>query len=549
MGGGRVTAASSAEPAPARVAHPWAYRRYWRTDLLALALLALAAIAFFAATDGDLNAARRFFDPLNSEEPFPGRLLAPWRWLHRWVALPVVISVVGAVGVLAVSLRSPRWSRRRRHAAVVLLAFALGPGLLVNMLLKNHWGRPRPVQVREFGGRLEYRGPLDPGGSESDGGKSFPCGHSSAGYAFTIFFLIFRRQRPRLAALWLMFALVYGTALGIGRMAAGGHFASDVVGSALLVHAVNVALYFFILNVPGHEDAIAAGLEIPTVTWRSLSVWTALAIAVLTGALLATPHRWDFDIRRPLPTGDAPITVRLRVVAEDIRLSFDHEPSIRIEGHYEGFGSFNGAIRHRETTVVTDEALQMNFEIVRRGRFTEMDGRVHLRVPADGIAALEIEAPQNRATVEKSPAMHRRPTRCASARLPHPSVGPHRGPRRRRAIPCRFRRRIRWRREPRLFGCTNGRRRWFGRREPSERPSGLRFALKPARGPRPWTILFSLWLKKPPAESQNQSPTVRRSPARRTTWNRRSGRPRCRLQISATGARCSNWASNSGRGG
>ena len=400
MGGGRVTAMSSVAPESPPVARPWAYRRYWRVDLIALLALAAFAIAVFAATDADQRLARLFFHPANAEDPFAGRLLQPWRWLHRFVAWPVIAAVLGAFAALAASLRSPRWSSRRRQAVAVLLAFAIGPGLLVNMVLKNHWGRPRPVQVREFGGRMEFRAPLDPGAAPNGRGKSFPCGHSSAGYVFSVFFLIFRRRRPRAAALWLALALVYGTALGIGRMAAGGHFASDVVWSALLVHAVNVALFYFVLNVPGHEDAIAAGVEIPAVSWRALSVWGALAVAVLIGALLATPHRWDFDLRHPIPEGPAPPTVRLRIAADDIRVAFHDEASLRIEGHYEGFGAFNAAIRHRESAAATDDGLRVNFEIVRRGRFTEMEGRVLVRAPSDGLAALELAAPMGTAVVE-----------------------------------------------------------------------------------------------------------------------------------------------------
>lgn len=399
MGGGRVTANLNVTPGPAPIARPWAYRRYWRGDAIALLVLAAIAIAVFAATDADRILARLFFQPDNAEDPFAGRLLPPWRWLHRFVAWPVIVAALGSFAALAASLRSPRWSSRRRQAVAVLLAFAIGPGLLVNMVLKNHWGRPRPVQIREFGGRMEFRAPLDPGASPHGRGKSFPCGHSSAGYVFSIFFLIFRRRRPRAAALWLALSLVYGTALGIGRMAAGGHFASDVVWSALLVHAVNVALYYFALNVPGHEDAIAAGLEIPAVSGRALSVWGALAFAVLVGALLATPHRWDFDLPYPLPEGPPPI-VRLRIAADDIRLAFHDEASIRIEGHYEGFGAFNAAIRHRASAVADNDGLRVNFEIVRRGHFTEMEGRVLVRASSGGIAALELEAPERTAIVE-----------------------------------------------------------------------------------------------------------------------------------------------------
>lgn len=400
---------------------PSRYRRLWLPELAALAVLAALAAAVSVGTDSDRAAARWFFDPLNAADPFPERALPPWNWLHRGVAFPVIAAAGGAIAALAGSLRSARWARRRRHAVAVLLAFALGPGLLVNMILKDHWGRPRPSQVREFGGREEYRPALQPGRRAPGRGKSFPCGHSSAGYAFSIFYLLFRRQRPRLASLCLLFALVYGTALGVGRMAAGAHFAMDVAWSAVLVHLVNVGVYFFALNVPGHEDAMTAGVEVPTVTARALSVWAALGAAVLAGALLATPHRWDFDERYPLSDG-APATVRLRVTADDIRVSVHDRPEVRIEGHYEGFGAFNAAIRHRESLATAPDGFSVNFAVMPRGWFTELDGHVKVHVPATGLNSLELTAETRGAAVEANgppplyPLLIQAPT--GSVRLP-----------------------------------------------------------------------------------------------------------------------------------
>ena len=39
-----------------------------------------------------------------------------------------------------------------RAAVFLVLSLLLGPGLLVNVILKDNWGRPRPGSVVEFGG-------------------------------------------------------------------------------------------------------------------------------------------------------------------------------------------------------------------------------------------------------------------------------------------------------------------------------------------------------------------------------------------------------------
>ncbi|MEI9804295.1 MAG: hypothetical protein WDN48_07260 [Pseudolabrys sp.] len=42
---------------------------------------------------------------------------------------------------------------------------ALGPGLAVNVLLKDHWGRPRPIDVTQFGGMDKFVPWWDPRGA------------------------------------------------------------------------------------------------------------------------------------------------------------------------------------------------------------------------------------------------------------------------------------------------------------------------------------------------------------------------------------------------
>ena len=40
----------------------------------------------------------------------------------------------------------------RRPALFLVLVAALGPGLLINVVFKDHYGRPRPREVQELGG-------------------------------------------------------------------------------------------------------------------------------------------------------------------------------------------------------------------------------------------------------------------------------------------------------------------------------------------------------------------------------------------------------------
>ncbi|QLQ32405.1 MAG: phosphatase PAP2 family protein [Candidatus Thiothrix singaporensis] len=152
----------------------------------------------------------------------------------------------------------------REHAAAALGSAALiravraagvhpGPGLLVNSLFKDHWGRPRPLQVEQLGGQEHY---APPGYFVANGhGRSFPSGHSSVGFAFIAFWFLLRRHKPTLAKMALLLSLLFGCTIGLTRMAAGGHFLSDVMWSGWVVLFASWLLYYPIMRIPEREAA------------------------------------------------------------------------------------------------------------------------------------------------------------------------------------------------------------------------------------------------------------------------------------------------------
>lgn len=169
--------------------------------------------------------------------------------------VPYLAGTVLAGCVLAIVVGSLlRRYRLRLYALYVLLVFLLGPGLLVNSVFKDHWGRPRPVQVAQLGGQENY---VPPGYFVADGnGRSFPSGHSSVGFAFVAFWFLWHRRKPQWAkaALWL--TVLLGSAVGLTRMAAGGHFLSDVLWSGWMVLFAAWVLYFPVMRMPQRDGGI-----------------------------------------------------------------------------------------------------------------------------------------------------------------------------------------------------------------------------------------------------------------------------------------------------
>lgn len=138
---------------------------------------------------------------------------------------------------LLLSFLKPILKKWRYGAMTIVLSLFLGPGLIINSTLKDHWGRPRPRQIENFGGNYLYRPFWQPNfkhGVEAQ--KSFPSGHVAMGFYFLSLYIVGRRTKNKMliySAICL--TIVLSSALIITRLAQGGHFLSDVLASPILV--------------------------------------------------------------------------------------------------------------------------------------------------------------------------------------------------------------------------------------------------------------------------------------------------------------------------
>src|SRR5690606_19644023 len=122
------------------------------------------ALAIFAKLPGlDLLVSANYY---NAEAGFFHRDAPMVRALYDWTPILgralVVILLLFALGAPLISRMLARHGKAEmaqrckgplRHAAVVAVCCALlGPGLVIEGVLKNTVGRPRPVQVEQFGG-------------------------------------------------------------------------------------------------------------------------------------------------------------------------------------------------------------------------------------------------------------------------------------------------------------------------------------------------------------------------------------------------------------
>jgi lipid A 4'-phosphatase len=129
-----------------------------------------------------------------------------------------------------------------RKAGFLLLVLVLGPGLLVNGVLKAESGRARPLHTVVYGGEA----PFTPAFQHADQCRdncSFVSGHASMGFFLVALAWVVRDRR------WLLAGVFLGGLVGLGRIVQGAHFFSDVIFSFWVVYFVSSLLARWVLGV------------------------------------------------------------------------------------------------------------------------------------------------------------------------------------------------------------------------------------------------------------------------------------------------------------
>ncbi len=210
------------------------------------------------------------------------------RFIYHYGNLPALLLAVAGLALFGLSFQAGKWVKWRKAGAFLALAMLLGPGLVINTALKDHWGRPRPRNVTEFGGDYAYEQVLLT--DTSSPGKSFPCGHCSMGFYLSLPWFLLRRKKPGQAVLVLLAGIGAGLLIGLARIAQGGHWLSDVLVAGLLVYLVGAVLFYLLKLNRGlwfyHERMEIDRRQRLIVTF----VVSILALFLLLGVALATPY-------------------------------------------------------------------------------------------------------------------------------------------------------------------------------------------------------------------------------------------------------------------
>lgn len=139
-------------------------------------------------------------------------------WIPFLIVVPAFVSMVGKIVF-------PRKCMlvSGRASLFLILTLAIGPGLITNVILKEHWNRPRPVDVKAFAGTHDFVAWWDPRGT-CETNCAFVSG-DSAGAFWTV--APAALAPPQIRAAVYSAAILFGVAMSFQRLSFGAHFFTD----------------------------------------------------------------------------------------------------------------------------------------------------------------------------------------------------------------------------------------------------------------------------------------------------------------------------------
>jgi lipid A 4'-phosphatase len=251
-----------------------------------------ASLALFWFFPGiDLFVSGLFYDP---QHGFPLAAWAPLRSIEgliRWLTWAILL--IALAGAAWLRLRGRPFWRLDRSALIFLVAsLAIGPGIVANTVLKDHWGRARPYQTEAFGGTKEFT-PAPLPADQCARNCSFVSGHAALAFSLVSFAFLLPAGRRRDIA--FVAALAFGGLIGLGRIAVGHHFLSDVVDAGLIVVGVSWLLHRWLVLHDGATPIVARIDRLAeTPRGRALLLAAAIVLAELVSIVWIDRPLADF---------------------------------------------------------------------------------------------------------------------------------------------------------------------------------------------------------------------------------------------------------------
>jgi lipid A 4'-phosphatase len=224
--------------------------------ICSLALGVVAGVTFLAFPELDLVVSRAFY---SGDRNFVGQSAFLVVGLRIVFVVVFWLCVAGAAAGLWMTRDRKRTWAHLTFAQWLFLAvsLAMGPGIVANLVLKDHWGRARPRQVAEFGGSKTFTPPLIPA-KQCPRNCSFVSGEAAS--IFLPFYAV-AFVAPQWAAVLVAAGTLLGLASGAVRVSQGAHFLSDVIFAGVFMALTAALVYRAVLGRAATKSLPGASAE------------------------------------------------------------------------------------------------------------------------------------------------------------------------------------------------------------------------------------------------------------------------------------------------
>lgn len=300
----------------------------------------------------------------------------PWQWFYRNGTLPGLILAIGSFLVLLLSLKIKINPVYRKYAAFILLTMVLGPGLLVNGVFKDHWGRPRPRDCSQFNGKWEFREVWQPGIPGK--GHSFPSGHVATAFHLIVIYYVLRRHRKTLSYVFLGGAFVYGGLMGVARIAQGGHFLSDAAWAAGITILSAQLLCYLICEIPGLKEEKQLKFNTPVRKKMYHRILYVVLLAFITWFFIFSKpvyHEYQFILPGIEPDYNY-LNIDFSQAKGDINLIIDnYDQPVKLETVFRAQGFFERTVESKTNYHVKNDTLFIDGNFNAKGLFHTLSSR------------------------------------------------------------------------------------------------------------------------------------------------------------------------------
>jgi membrane-associated PAP2 superfamily phosphatase len=341
--------------------------------------LTVCGLVIFSSLIVTFDLDRRLAAALFDEELlWPHGLKPFWQFMEDHGTWPGMILLVFSLVAAVASGRRAQWRSWRKYWWLVFLTGLIAAGLIGNVVLKDHWGRPRPREIQAFDGPWEYRHFHQPG--RPGRGKSFVSGDAAMGFIFVTFFF-FRRKSKRLAYVGGTAGVIWGSVVSAGRFTLGAHFLTDALWALGLVVLTASVLYYHVLKIPWPEDETF---------WRKLTpagrfAWglvlvTVAAYAAMTFFWHRPYYRTDYR-RLALPDDPRRIEITANVDLDRSEVVYWGRDQARLSINSAAVGGSNVDVHLDEQTRTGDGVLYLDYRLRPEGRLENLEHGLTLYLP------------------------------------------------------------------------------------------------------------------------------------------------------------------------